>query len=201
MIADNTSFKTFWSGDLHLSHQNIIKYCNRPFKDTVEMNNTIIDNWNKIVGPNDLIYNLGDFCFGNDDNHFNSLLKRLNGYHVFIKGNHDKVAERNKDKFYQFHYGYHEATINGQFIVMCHYPILSWNKKHRGSIMLHGHCHYNLPSTRKESTELGKIVDVGTDGNNFKPYSFDDIMKIMKDKPIEVNNKSLTDHHKTRELT
>lgn len=119
----------------------------------------------------------------------------MNGYIIFIEGNHDKLARRNKHRFYNYHNGYHEATINGQHIVMSHYPMVVWNGKHRNSVMLHGHTHYNLPASRKNNLELGKILDVGVDGNDYKPYSFDEIMKIMNTKPMLPKNPLFRDHH------
>ena len=55
----------YLSGDLHFNHSNIIKYCNRPFKNVEEMNRVIIDNWNALIKFDDTVYHLGDFAFGN----------------------------------------------------------------------------------------------------------------------------------------
>lgn len=90
---------------------------------------------------------------------------------------------------------YLETRIEGKDITISHYPVLSWNKKSHGAIMLHGHCHYNLPATRKESKEIGKILDVGVDGNDFFPYTFDQIIEIMDTKPVRGTLEQLSDHH------
>lgn len=189
------TFDTFFISDTHFSHANIIKYSNRPFKDVVEMNNTIIQNWNSVVKPDDLVYHLGDFTFGREQYMFDMMFNQLNGYIVFIEGNHDKLARQNKHRFYNYHYGYHEAYVNNQFVVMSHYPMMTWNKKHRGAIMIHGHCHYNLAATRKENKEFGKILDVGVDGNKYKPYSFKELMQVMNSKPDVNSNPLMRDHH------
>ena len=51
----------FIIADAHLFHKNIINYCGRPFENVEEMNNTIIKNWNRVVGKHDIVYVLGDF--------------------------------------------------------------------------------------------------------------------------------------------
>lgn len=207
----------------HLYHKNIIRYCNRPVLQkgdldkngewlneeiaqlrNREMAEIIFSNWNGKVKANDTVYLIGDFCFGNEKVIY-SCLNRLNGKIKIVFGNHDKTLRKFAKKDLNAHYNlrnrveflgdYKEIEINGQKIILCHYPLLTWNKKHHNSFMLHGHCHYNLSISRKESKEIGKILDVGVDGNNFSPYSFEDIERIMKNKPTFPESKLFNDHH------
>lgn len=182
---------TFFTADTHFGHANIIKYCKRPFANIVDMNNTIIDNWNRVVGEHDLIYHLGDFCFGREGFTFESFRERLKGTIVFIKGNHDKLAWAKRNRFYASYDSYHEICINGQEITLCHYPLFRWNKSHHFSWMLHGHCHYAIPETRKDAIPLtmGLILDIGVDGNNFTPYSFEEIKAVMNKKRHHIEEK------------
>lgn len=91
--------KYWFTSDYHLGHANIIKYCNRPFKDLEQMNKMIIHNHNARVKPEDIVFFLGDFCFHNSEGgkdgegvgeKADSYLEKLNGKFVFISGNHDK---------------------------------------------------------------------------------------------------------------
>lgn len=70
--------------DTHFCHSNIIKYCDRPFKDVKEMNETIINNWNNIVTNEDIVYHLGDFCLSTDDE-IKNIFNRLNGTIILIR--------------------------------------------------------------------------------------------------------------------
>lgn len=185
----------FFTSDTHFHHANIIKYSNRPFKNTVDMNDALISNWNQKVGKNDLIYHLGDFSFGREDYLFDSVFNRLNGKIVFIQGNHDSLVRKNRNKFYNYHEGGHEIRIGGQDISLNHYAGLTWNKKHHGAWMLCGHTHYNCPVTRKDGTAIGKILDVGVDGHDFFPYSIKEIGEIMAKKPVQPENPLFKDHH------
>ncbi|HRZ18474.1 MAG TPA: metallophosphoesterase [Methanofastidiosum sp.] len=85
--------KTFFSADLHLGHANIIKYCNRPFKDEDDMNKKLITNWNQRVKPEDIVYHIGDFCFrgGAEGGKTKAQMweEKLNGKIIHIRGNHD----------------------------------------------------------------------------------------------------------------
>lgn len=192
--------KTFFTADPHFYHSNILVYCKRPFKDSVEMNEAIITNWNNKVGKTDLVYLLGDVIFGGKDENranilFNGIMDRLNGSIILIKGNHDKVAWKNRGRFYASYDTYYEIKINNQDIILNHYAQITWNKKHHGAWLLCGHSHYSLPETRKDGIKIGKILDVGLDGNNFTPYSFEEIQKIMEAKPLITSIKELNDHH------
>lgn len=196
--------KTFFTSDTHFFHSRIIQYCLRPFADATDMNEQLIANWNNVVSCDDVVYHLGDFAFG-DANGVDRVMRRLNFKHFhFIKGNHDEPFcdwyHSNKDDTYlapkvSLHPSHLEVCINKQKFVLCHYAMATFNHKHHNAFHLCGHSHYNLPATRKEGKELGKVLDVGVDGNNFYPYSFDEIVRIMDTKPTFSTLPCLSDHH------
>ena len=200
----------YWfSSDYHLNHRGIVVHCHRPFKDVEEMNETIITNHNAVVQDKDEFYFLGDLCFGNEKV-IAQFLGRLRGKIKIIFGNHDKTLKKFARKDLNAHSNlkgrveflgdFKEINILGQKITLCHYPLLTWNRKAYGSWMLAAHSHYNMPATRKEGVSLGKILDVGVDGNSFKPYSFEEIKRIMENKPLFSKEDIFNDHHVPKEL-
>ncbi len=78
--------------DTHFYHKNIIGYCRRPFVDVYEMNNYIINEWNKWVKEKDVVYFLGDLVNSRNNKMTRHVLKRLNGHIKIIKGNHDRYG-------------------------------------------------------------------------------------------------------------
>lgn len=78
---------TFFTSDTHFGHANIIRLCNRPFEDVNEMNEKLIENWNKVVPENGTVFHLGDFAFGGSGL-WNKVLDQLNGQIYLIMGNH-----------------------------------------------------------------------------------------------------------------
>ena len=80
--------ETFVVGCTHFNHKNIIRYTGRPFSGIKEMNETMIENWNKVVLPDDRVWHLGDFIFANVER-TQEILERLNGRKCLILGNHD----------------------------------------------------------------------------------------------------------------
>lgn len=165
--------RIYFTADTHFGHKNIIKYCKRPFRNLEHMNNTIINNWNKIVGPDDLVYFLGDFCFKNSqkgekpEKDYRYWLSKLNGRIVFFKGNHDSKDSLNIKLVSGV------ISIFGEEIFMCHNPE-DYNKDYR--INLVGHVHEKWKIKR-----LGKniLVNVGVDQWNFKPVTFEEINKAI----------------------
>ena len=78
----------FYTSDLHLGHDNIIRFDNRPFGSVGEMTEEIIDNWNSVVSKNDDVYILGDFAWRNDIGY--AALKQLRGNKYFVRGENNQ---------------------------------------------------------------------------------------------------------------
>ena len=87
--------KVFIISDTHFGHENIIKYCNRPFSSVEEMDEKMIKNWNETVSNNDVVLHLGDFGLGKKE-YIASIVKRLNGKKILIMGNHDNWSEQTR---------------------------------------------------------------------------------------------------------
>lgn len=167
--------ETFFTADLHLGHANIIKYCQRPFGSVREMDKTLIDNWNSVVTPEDLVYVLGDLSMGDHMKY----LPKLNGKKALIIGNHDYLTDKAK-KEYEFITPLTDIRIKAKRITLCHYPMLAWNGSFHGSWHLYGHVHGN-------SIEYGfkNACDVGVDVWDYFPVSFDAIKNKMATKVQE----------------
>jgi len=179
----------FFTSDEHYFHKNIIRYENRPFDCLNTMHEAFIDNHNELVGKNDVTVHAGDFSFGSVTNTL-ELLKQLNGDHIMLLGSHDYAIDKivkkesyKEDKYFDTFY-YHgrrlEKKIKNLFIVIDHYCIRTWPRSHYNSCHLFGHSHGKLQP-------IGKSWDIGVDNNNFYPLSFDNINKIMSERPDNSN--------------
>lgn len=87
LVLDSSKQGIWFTSDLHFGHANILKFCNRPWETTDEMNADLIKNWNSVVKPDDLVFDLGDFAFASNSK-WKDLLSQLNGHHYLILGNH-----------------------------------------------------------------------------------------------------------------
>jgi calcineurin-like phosphoesterase family protein len=185
--------KTFFTSDTHFFHSNIIKYCLRPFADAHEMNEALIVNWNNVVTPDDVVYHLGDFAFG-DVGGVNSVMQRLNFKHMhFIKGNHDKpflnwyrTTSHGMGTKVTLHDSYLETWIDKNQFTLCHYAMRVWNQSHRGALHLYGHSHGTLLDDCNS-----KSFDVGVDCHNFAPISLERVLHLMSKKKMEQNFENL----------
>jgi len=178
----------YFTSDCHFRHKNIIKYCNRPFDDVHQMNKTIFDNINNVVGYDDTLYILGDFCFkGKKPLEYRVRINCPNVHLIF--GNHDKRTDFYTDDTTVDMNGFStlqdtkEIIYCNQKIFLSHYPHRSWPSSHKGSYMLYGHVHSKLDSEDQLSNK--KTLDVGVDnttnyGKIFgEPWSFKEIQKLF----------------------
>jgi calcineurin-like phosphoesterase family protein len=152
---------TFFTSDTHLRHSAIIRFCSRPFSSLEEMDETIIRNWNAKVKPEDRVYHLGDFCFGNREEIL-KMTRRLHGHIIIIEGNHDEIGDPKSYGFASKHQML-EIKLNGTYITLCHYAMRVWNKSHFDSWLLYGHSHGTLmaPCRPRASPGMwGSIVTI-----------------------------------------
>ena len=61
--------KTFVVGDTHFYDENILHFCDRPFKTVEEMNNYMVFKWNEVVSNEDTVIVNGDFACGTEEEH------------------------------------------------------------------------------------------------------------------------------------
>lgn len=135
----------FFTSDLHFLHNNIIKYCNRPTNE-YEHTQWLINIINKDLNDKSEVYHVGDFTgkYKNKYSEVEYIISQLKGNWNFIKGNHDNEKQLQnilKGTRHKWLGDYHEIKHNKKSIILFHYPIQTWNKKHFKSIHLHGHSH------------------------------------------------------------
>jgi len=187
--------------DFHIGHKNVLKYDGRPFEDVDEMHVELIKRWNNVVEDDDIVYYLGDLAFCRDETTV-WFLHSLKGKINYIMGNHDKMKDIVKfGRFENVHEYGTEIFIKDedlksargsqgyQQFILSHYPILSWNRAHYGSIHLHGHCHGSLMKSNQDYYKR-KVLDVGCNVIDYTPISYQGVKDIMEKKII-----SSVDHH------
>ena len=176
--------KVFFTSDTHFYHSNIINFCGRPFKNVEGMNETLIANWNSVVGPDDIIFHLGDFCLGGSAE-WTNILNRLNGKIYLIVGNHDIKTLRQGyySRFEHIAMQMH-IEVGKQKIYLNHCPFLCYGGAYRDTWQLFGHVHTSKQNTGIDAPRLHMLFptqyDVGVDNNNFTPVSFEEVKRIIE---------------------
>lgn len=132
----------YYISDLHWGHKNVLNFDSRPFENIDEMRDKMIENWNKTVTDNDDVYILGDCVWKNSEW---ENIHRLNGRKHLILGNHDRISAEAKSCFVSID-SYKEIKDNGYHVVLCHFPIASFNRAHHGAVHLYGHIHNSWES-------------------------------------------------------
>ena len=179
----------YFTSDTHFGHDDIIKFCHRPFKDVEEMNSELIRRWNEKVGPDDTIFHLGDFAFGGSDI-WNNILKQLNGHKILIIGNHD-IKNLREGYMQYFDYVGPQLLLNieERSVYLNHYPFLcyggSWRSPKNAVYQLFGHVHSGPTSSGLDTERLVSLFkyqyDVGVDNNNFTPISWSEVKNKIQE--------------------
>jgi len=203
----------WFTADTHLGHRRIALYARRLFcldsseRSLVEsvpigtrsewraswesvrrMDEHIIGQINSRVEPDDILWHLGDFCYGNarpKKDVAMEYLGRIRCKNVFlIAGNHDCESIRSA---FPESCDYREIKVSGKQIVLSHYAQCFWNRSHYGSWMLYGHAHGTAEAWLDESMPGRLSMDVGVDNiakvfGEYRPVSFDEISALFSSK-------------------
>ena len=137
----------YYISDLHLFHEAVIRFDDRPFESLEEMHKAMVEKWNNKVTNGDTVYILGDVSLRGKNEDLIALVATLKGKKVLIRGNHDDISDyRYQQLFYEIvdYKEIHDSICGKNYdLVLSHYPIFSWKKMGRGTILLYGHIHNN----------------------------------------------------------
>lgn len=193
----------YFTSDNHFCHENVIRFCNRPFESVEDMNNGMIRRWNSTVGKDDTVIVVGDFCFGNSAERYN-ILQHLNGTKILVQGNHDKGKQCPKG----FDLMVRELTIDiaGYPVTVKHYPLRwPWYRRiptkiyrklrripnpryldrmpvDRGQYHIHGHTH-------SKDKYNGNQIHVGVDAWDYRPVAINKIVAYIQSREARLGRK------------
>lgn len=163
----------------------------RPFSSVEEQDDTIIGNWNRLVGDKDRVYVLGDLAMKPNAV---GIVARAKGRKVLIKGNHDiqKIGKYLPlfDDIRAFHKL--DAIIEGvrRKFVLTHIPIHP-HCMDRWDCNVHGHLHYRRVTRDRYPAELSdsendflkqevdpRYLCVSVEHTNYRPIDFAEVQKL-----------------------
>ncbi|GGF80424.1 metallophosphatase [Paenibacillus albidus] len=155
----------FFTSDHHFGHKLIIDFESRPFTDVEQMNESMIESWNAVVGKADKVFHLGDFSFlGKEATQ--TIVSRLNGYKTLILGNHD----RGRSRSWWLDAGFDEVSehplIYKDFFFLSHEPM--YMNKHMPYVNVHGHIH-------GQKYEGKNYFNICVEHWNYTPLTFEQI--------------------------
>lgn len=184
--------KRYWCADPHFGHSNIIKYCNRPFKDIEHMNERIINECNNRIKPEDTCICVGDFSNRGREKGVEGLrhgykhyLDQLQGKWILLEGNHDN---QNRTKTI----GKHLFCSVGKYNVLAtHYPVgysvhnkaFTQYVQSTCDFVICGHVHtkwlYNFFYLKGKESPIVNI-NIGFDMHKYRPISDEEIIHFYE---------------------
>jgi calcineurin-like phosphoesterase family protein len=189
--------KTIWvTSDFHFGHGNAITQFKRDdgtplrdFESIEDMNETIINNYNKVVKAGDSVYILGDVAI---NRRYINLCGRLNGRKVLILGNHDIFTNHRSNDYEPYFDRIHSNKVymrkgaagEQDGVIMTHFPIVG--NMERFAANIHGHTHWNLvgmDTTKRvspENTVSKWYVNVCVERTNYMPVNVIELMDMLK---------------------
>lgn len=192
--------ETWYTSDMHFGHARIIELSYRPFKDVDEMNDALVNNWNRVVYYNDTVNILGDGCMSQREKTL-PIIKHLNGYKKLWLGNHDYPHESNftsqpqkramweekyLEVFDEIVHGWTDEVVGGHRVRFCHFPptgdhtdeerYSEFRPPNDGVPCIHGHVH---DSWQVVEAHDGLYINVGVDVWDYTPVNEREIVALL----------------------
>lgn len=182
----------FFTSDTHFGHLRINELADRPFSSVEEMNETMIERWNKVVSTKDTVYHLGDVALGKLAESL-PLISRLNGYKILVPGNHDRIFSGSKGDYRERFWPVYSRVFSmiwpeqvrflmrsGRVVILCHFPGQDYSNEHDSRYLdlrpsteefpvIHGHTHSH------EKVSGPRSFHVGVDAHDFTPVPEEEI--------------------------
>lgn len=184
--------KIFVTSDTHFGHDREFLWGPRGFANYRDHDEYIIKQWNSVVGPNDIVYHLGDVMLG-DNEYGMSCLRQLNGIIYIIPGNHDTSTRIKLYKTLENVHvlesgipGFEAAAATFKYkkynFYLSHHPTMTSNLEKAPYLRMHlinlfGHTHQQ----KRFYEDMPYMFHVGMDSNNCTPVLLDDAIEMMKE--------------------
>lgn len=166
----------FYISDLHFGHENVIKLCKRPFSCVEEMDEYLIQEWNKVVHRDDRVYIVGDLIF-RSKNPPEFYLDRLKGKKHLIVGNHDAswMSKVDFSKYFETVEKMTSVNTGKGKALLCHFPLLDFDEK----FLIHGHIHAKAEKLDYWSflKNADNVLNAGVDINGYSPVLFEQLFE------------------------
>lgn len=166
--------------DTHFGHANIIQFKGddgkaiRPFATIEEHDELMVENWNRVVRPQDRVYHLGDVVM---NRRCLPIMERLNGKKVLIKGNHDIFPLKDYVKYFEDIRAYKVFPNHG--IICSHIPVHPREVSGRWKLNVHGHLHQNIVETRVFEMPYNvpdtRYMNICVEHTNYTPVTLEEI--------------------------
>jgi calcineurin-like phosphoesterase family protein len=166
--------KTWLISDTHFGHEGVTRFLRedgtklRPFSTVEEMDEVMITKWNSVVSPEDRIYHLGDIAMNRRSI---SVLGRLKGRKVLIKGNHDIFKLKDYVDYFDDVRAY--SILEG--CLLSHMPVHPQSLRRFGC-NIHGHLHFGRVVHEDGSNDL-RYHNISVEMTNFSPINWEDLKK------------------------
>lgn len=167
----------FLISDTHFGHKNICLFTRsdgsplRPWTDPSEMDEDMVERWNRVVRPSDVVYHLGDVVI---NRRCLSILSRLNGDKRLILGNHDIFDNKDYLPYFKRLHGSHKLDN----LLLTHIPVHEDSVAHWVHCNVHGHIH-------AADINSGKYYNVSVEMIDYTPISLEDLKIRIAEKKLK----------------